>query len=214
MQLPFTVDQFFAIFRAYNTAVWPLQVVLLLGALLALALIWRRGAWSGIAVSAILALLWAWLALGYHLAFFVRINPLAYGFAAMSLLGAGLFIWFGMVRRQLEFSFERGPRTFVGLALIGFALLVYPLWSAAAGHAYPALPTFGLPCPTTIFTVGLLALARGPRPRAVLIVPLLWSLVGSQAAFLLDVQPDLGLVAAALVAVGLLVAPARAATGR
>jgi hypothetical protein len=214
MQIPFTTDQFFGVFRDYNTAVWPLQVVLLLAAIFALAVIWRRRAWSGVAVSATLSILWAWLALGYHLAFFARINPLAYGFAAVSLLGAGLFLWFGVVRRQLEYTLERGARTLVGLVLVVFALVIYPVWSTAAGHPYPELPTFGLPCPTTIFTIGLLVLARGPRTRAVVIVPLLWSLVGSQAAFWLDVKPDQGLVAAALIAAGLLFAPGRAALRR
>lgn len=28
MQLPFTTEQFFDVFRAYNTAVWPAQLVL------------------------------------------------------------------------------------------------------------------------------------------------------------------------------------------
>lgn len=207
LQLPFTTDQFFRVFHDYNTSIWPLQLILLFLAIVALAIIWRRRSWSGVAVSAILSLLWAWLALGYHLAFFVHINPLAYGFAALSLLGAGLFFWFGVVRRQLEFTFERGPSARVGMALIVFALVIYPVWSTAAGHAYPELPTFGLPCPTTIFTIGLLALARGPGIRAVVIVPLLWSLIGSQAAFLLDVTPDLGLLAAAVVAMGLLFEP-------
>jgi Family of unknown function (DUF6064) len=39
--------------------------------------------------------------------------------------------------------------------------------------------------------------------RAVLAVPILWSLVGSQAAFLLHVTPDFGLLAAGAVAIGL-----------
>ena len=53
------------------------------------------------------------------------------------------------------------------------------------------------------------ALANGPSLRAVLIVPILWSLVGSQAAFLLDVKPDLGLLVAAVAAVGLFIWPHR-----
>jgi hypothetical protein len=67
----------------------------------------------------------------------------------------------------------------------------------------PELPTFGLPCPTTIFTIGLLALAPSSSPRAVLAVPILWCLVGSQAAFLLDVAPDFGLLAAGVAAIAL-----------
>jgi len=84
--------------------------------------------------------------------------------------------------------------------------VVYPVWSAYAGHPYPATPTFGLPCPTTIFTIGLLCFAVPPMPRSPLIVPLLWCLVGAQAAFLLGVQPDLGLIAAAVVGVGIFAA--------
>ena len=92
-----------------------------------------------------------------------------------------------------------------GVVLIVFALVVYPVWSTYAGHPYPAIPTFGLPCPTTIFTIGLLAFAVPPTPRSPLVVPLLWCVVGAQAAFFLGVRPDLGLIAAAAAGIGLLV---------
>ena len=85
------------------------------------------------------------------------------------------------------------PRIGIWAALLVFALLIYPIWGTLAGHAYPALPSFGLPCPTTIFTIGVLALASSPSLRAILTVPILWSLVGSQAVFVVDVKPDLGL---------------------
>lgn len=209
MQLPFTIEQFFAVIHDYNTTVWPLQIILTLVAVFSLIAIWRRWSWSGVAVSGILSIFWAWLALGYHFAFFAAINPLAYAFAAVSLIGAWLFLWYGIIRRQLQFTFEPDLRTALGLALIVFALVIYPLWATAAGHVYPEMPTFGLPCPTTIFTIGVLVLARGAYIRTVTVVPLLWSLVGSQAAFLLDVTPDLGLVVAAVVAIGLLFAPRR-----
>jgi len=70
------------------------------------------------------------------------------------------------------------------------------------------LPTFGLPCPTTIFTIGLLMFACSPVPRSVFVVPVLWSLVGATAAFSLGVWQDLGLVAAAAVGLAALVRPA------
>jgi uncharacterized MnhB-related membrane protein len=64
VRLPFTADQSFGVFREYNTAVWPVQVVLLLMALSALVTIWLRRRWSGVAVSAILSILWSWPDLG------------------------------------------------------------------------------------------------------------------------------------------------------
>jgi hypothetical protein len=203
MQLPFSVDQFFAVIRQYNESVWPAQVLLLLLGVAAIAFLAGRRPWSSVAISGILALLWGWTGLVYHLAFFARINPLAYVFGALALIGAGVIFWLGIVRHELEFTLRQDARSAIGLVLVAFALVIYPAWSTFAGHAYPDLPTFGLPCPTTIFTIGMLAMARGRKVRFALVVPILWSLVGGQAAFLLDVPPDLGLLAAGLVALGL-----------
>ncbi len=209
MVLPFTVEQFYGVFRDYNLAVWPMQWILVALALSATVAALRPRPWSGVAVSAILGLLWAWIALAYHLAFFSRISPAAYGFAAMSAAGAIVFVWQGVVRRRLSLRWAPGPRATAGVVLIAFALVVYPVWSAYAGHPYPTTPTFGLPCPTTIFTIGLLCFAVPPAPRSLLIVPILWCGVGAQAAFLLGVQPDLGLIAAGVVGLALLLPSGR-----
>jgi hypothetical protein len=184
--------------------VWPVQWILAaLGSAAVLAVL-RSQPWTGVAVSASLGFLWAWIALAYHLAFFTRINPVAYGFAVRSAAGAVVFIWQGVVRRRLDFRWVPGLRATTGGVLIAFALVVYPVWSGYAGHPYPETPTFGLPCPTTIFTIGMLCFAKPPTPRSPLIVPLLWCLVGAQAAFFLGVQPDLGLIAAGVVGAALL----------
>ncbi len=205
MQLPFTAEQFFAVFRAYNESVWPAQALLLALALIALALVAVPRRWSGASISAILAFLWLWIGLTYHLAFFTTINPLAYAFAVLSVAGGLIFLWQGVINRNLRFQLARNARGIIGMALVVYALLVYPLWSVYAGHRYPALPTFGLPCPTTMFTVGILAFMVSPYPRFPLVVPVLWCLVGAQAALFLGVPQDLGLVAAAVAGVFLMV---------
>lgn len=199
MTLPFTAEQFFSAFASYNEAVWPAQVGLTALALLAVALVFVAREWSGVAIALILATLWAWLGVAYHLAHFSRINPLAYAFGAISVAGSAVFLWQGVITRRLRFAWSRGWRGVSGVALVLYALVVYPLWSQAAGHAYPAMPTFGLPCPTTIFTIGVLVFLVPPHPRAVFAVPVLWSAVGAQAAFLLQVPPDLGLIPAGVV---------------
>ena len=204
MAIPFTVEQFYEVFGTYNVAVWPAQLLLgLLGMVaVVLALAPRRG--CGVAVSAILGILWVWIAVAYRLAFFTRISPPAYGFAALSAAGAAVFIWQGVIRRRLAFKWASDLKSAAGAMLIVYALAVYPVWSIYAGHPYPEMPTFGLPCPTTIFTIGLLCFAVPPTPRSPLIVPVLWCLVGAQAAFLLGVQPDLGLIPSGLVGIALL----------
>ncbi len=204
MQIPFTVEQFYGVFRAYNRAVWPAQIALVVLAAAAIAMLALPRRWSGVGISAVLAFLWVWLALAYHLVFFSSINPLAHLFAALSFAGAGVFVWQGIVCRQLEFRLASGARTWVGAGLVVFSLLVYPVWSCLAGHGYPDLPTFGLPCPTTIFTIGLLAFLVKPYPRSPFVVPVLWCVVGSQAALVFDTPQDSGLAVAAVVGAVLL----------
>lgn len=187
-------------------------VFLLALALAAIALVLVPLRWSGVAVSAILAFLWAWVGLAYHFAFFASINPLAYVFSGVSLGGAGVFFWEGVVRRKLDFRWTAGARSGVGALLLVFALVLYPAWSFFAGHRYPAVPTFGLPCPTTLFTVGLLAFLVEPYPRSPFIVPVLWCFVGVQAAFLLGVPQDLGLGVGGVVGIVLLVRAKAAGT--
>jgi len=208
MKLPFTADQFFDVFARYHAGVWPAPVVLTGLAALALGLVFWPAPAAGRWIAAILALLWAWMALAYHLAYFAAVNPAARLFAALFLLGATGFAWVGVVRRRLRFAPTSAARGWVGAALLLYALVAYPALSQFLGHRYPALPTFGLPCPTTIFTIGLLMLARSPVPRSVFVVPVLWSLVGATAAFSLGVWQDLGLVAAAAVGLVALIRPA------
>lgn len=205
MQLPFTIEQFFEVFHRYNEAVWPAQIVLVALAIVAVILVVFPRRWSGVCISAILSFLWAWLGLAYHLAFFAPVNPLAHVFAGVSVAGAAVFAWHGIAKRQLEFKFSCSMRSLAGVALIVFSLAVYPAWATYAGHLYPAMPTFGLPCPTTIFTIGMLSLLVTPYPRMPLVVPILWCLVGSQAAFLLGVPQDRALIVAGIVGIALVI---------
>jgi Family of unknown function (DUF6064) len=210
MTLPFTADAFFAVFARYHAAVWPAPVVLNLVALAILVLVFRGGAASGRWVAALLALLWAWMALVYHFAFFATINPAAWVFGGVFLLGAGWMTWVGVVRSQLRFIGAHGLRGGIGLALIVFALAVYPASGPLLGHHYPALPTFGVPCPTTIFTIGVLLLAAAPVPRSLFVVPVLWAIVGSTAVFAFGVVQDLGLLVAGVIAAVAMVWPSSA----
>jgi hypothetical protein len=94
MQFPFTTEQFFAAFREYIDAVWPAEIVLAGFALCAVGLVFmRRPAWSGPLIPLVLALLRGWLALACHVAFFARVNPLAYALAALSMAGALVLSW-------------------------------------------------------------------------------------------------------------------------
>jgi len=200
MQLPFTDAEFFAVFSSYNEAVWPAQVVLYALALTAVFAAARGTRAASVTASAILAFLWAWMAIAYHWLHFRTVNPAAALFAAVFLLQAVLFLWQGVLRDRLALAPPRGWRGWLGGVLIVYALAVYPLLGAASGHPWRELPILGVPCPTTILTFGLLFWARPGLPRWLLVIPLLWAAVGSTAAFSFGVWQDLGLLVAALTA--------------
>lgn len=202
--MPFTPEQFFTVFARYNEAVWPMQAALNAMALLSAGLLFPSRAWAGRVISLLLALLWAWMAIAYHFAFFSSINSAAWLFGGVFLLGSLAFAWFGAARSDLIFRPAFGVRGVAGVTLIVFALAVYPGIGYLLGHRYPSAPTFGLPCPTTIFTLGLLLFAVQPVPKLAFVVPLLWTAVGSMAAFQLGVREDLALLAAGIVTVGVM----------
>lgn len=204
MDLPFSREQFFEVIADYNVAVWPAQFVLSLLAVAMLVLVMRRPERAGRLVSFGLALLWGWVALAYHLAFFWSINPAATFFAAVSLVAAATFAWEGGVRGGLQFTGGLSVTAIIGLVVVMFALAGYPAIGVFIGHRHPESPTFGLPCPVTIFTFGILLMADPNLPKVLVVAPLVWAVIGSTAAFALGVTQDLGLVVVAVLGVYLL----------
>ena len=191
MTLPFSQSDFLAVFSAYNAAIWPLQLALLAAGLFATGLLIRPTPWAGRAISAILAVFWFTMAIGYHWIFFAPINNAAYAFGGLFLLQAGLFVVEGVLRNRIHYDRATGARAWIAGLLIAYGIAIYPLIGLFVTHPYPATPLFGVaPCPTTIFTIGLLVLARYRRPLLIALVPLAWCVIGGSAAILLGVAGD------------------------
>jgi hypothetical protein len=125
--------------------------------------------------------------------YFSAINPAAHLFAALFVIQSALLLWFGWIKRKLVFGWPGTLRGWMGSIFLVYALLVYPRLNQILGHRFPETATFVLPCPTTIFTFGLLWWLDSPFPRVVFLIPLIWAAVGGSAAFLLGVPQDLGL---------------------
>ena len=149
-------------------------------------------------VAVVLGLQWIWSGLAYHALLFTAINPAAWGFAALFLMQGALLVVRGTRVHWLE---GRGLRRTVGLALTFYGF-VYPLLNIAFGHPYPATPTFGVPCPTAIVTIGLLLTVRGGPPVSLSLIPLVWSVIGGSAAMLLGVWTDYALIVAGILLAG------------
>ena len=199
--MPFSADDFFSVFARYNNAIWPLQIAAYLAGFAAIAFLTRRSRRASIAIALILASMWAINAIGYHWLFFSRVNPAARAFAILFgiealLLAASPWIF----SNPLSIMIKADARSICGMALIVFAMLVYPVWGQLSGHVYPAAPVFGVaPCPTAIFTTGVLLMGNWPSIRLLLIIPGIWCSIGGSAAFLLGVPQDSGLAASGVI---------------
>ncbi|HET9218294.1 MAG TPA: DUF6064 family protein [Terriglobia bacterium] len=193
VSLPFTRDQFFDVFAAYNEHFGPAVVVLWLATACGFAALLLGWTVSGRVISLGLAAHWAWAGIAYHLVFFSKINRAAWLFSGLFLTEAILLGWYS---RRVRFPFprDRSLRHWVSQFLILYAL-AYPLLALVEGNNLPRSPTFGVPCPTAILTIGLLLTAESV-PLAITIIPLLWAFIGGSAAFLLGVRTDLALLAA------------------
>lgn len=202
MRLPFGSEAFFEIFRIYNTGIWPLQVLIYLVSLMVLGWLIKQHKLAGKAVFYLLALLWLINGIGYHLIYFSAINKAAFAFGAMFVIQALIY-----VRHAWELPPTapkiKAVRWVTAAVLIGYAMFFYPLIGYYSGHQYPRAPVFGVaPCPTTIFTFGILLITDRIRWQ-LYVIPLIWTLVGSSAAFMLGVQEDFGLALAAIIFIGL-----------
>ena len=205
MSPPFSAEDFFRVFADYNTSVWPAQMALIAAALATIALAFSNRVLFRRVILWLLAAMWLWMGVVYHWMFFADINPAARVFAGVFVLQAGLLGWLAMRRTPPAFEPRLDAHGLAGGFLLVYALLLYPVLGVLVGHAYPSQPTFGLPCPTTIFTIGVLLWASSGVPWVVLVVPALWSLLGVSAVVSFGVFEDAMLPVAGLLGGALVV---------
>lgn len=204
--LPFTSEQFLAVFVNYNRAIWPIQLIAYLLGGLAVALLLLKRREGDRVISGALAAMWLWTGVGYHGLWFSAINQAAYLFAALFILQGCYLLYAGVYGGQIRFGRRSDLTTWVGAAFMSYSAIVYPLMGMTTGHHYPEMPMFGVtPCPVTIFTFGLLLLTVRPVPRWLLVVPFVWSLIGGSAAIVLNVPQDWLLLLSGCLAVPLIV---------
>lgn len=201
MNIPFTIDQFLGVFEKYNLAVWPMQVFLNLLALIAILFSFKKAGYSDKVIGIILSFFWLWIGIVYHLIFFTSINKAAYLFGILYIIQGLIFLFAVIIKSKLSFKFKSNSYGVIGCIFILYALVIYPILGHFLGHLYPKNPTFGLPCPTTIFTFGLLLWTDKLIPRYILLIPLIWSIIGFGAAVSLNVREDFGLVIAGVLGV-------------
>ena len=133
----------------------------------------------------------------YHMLFFSTINEAANIFGLLFILQGILFLRYGFITSQ-TFELKKDSYGIAAAILIIYALFIYPAIGYYYGHIYPYSPTSGLPCPTTIFTFGILVLSKQRLPFYILIIPFIWAIIGFSTALKLGIYEDSGLMISAI----------------
>jgi Family of unknown function (DUF6064) len=205
MTPPFTLEQFLKVFKSYNKAVFPMQIGFYLISLLVIYLAVKPNPKSDKIISVVLSFFWLWMGIVYHILFFSIINKAAYLFGTLFITQGILFLIFGVFQNKLSFQFQKDKYGVTGIFLIAFALIIYRVLGCFLAHVYPSSPSFGLPCPTTIFTFGILLLNQKRCPIGILIIPFIWSIIGFVAALQFGILEDTGLLLASLATTTMLI---------
>jgi hypothetical protein len=203
MNLSVDLDQLLSVFAAYNLAIWPMQVFAYLAGLVALYSATKQTRFSNNFASGILSFFWMWTGAVFCVLFWAPAYPAAYAFGVLFVTQSVLFL-LNAIKPTLSFRSQRNTFALIGWCFIVYAMAGYPLAGYFLGHVYPRSLPFGLvPCPTAVFTFGLLMLTNKNVPRYILVIPALWS-VSAIVPVVSGIYEDAGLILAGLVCVPLL----------
>lgn len=201
MEIPFTTEQFFEIIEKYNLTIFPVQlIILVLGGLLLIILHSKIKSKNKL-IGGFLGVLWLWTGIAYHFAFFTEINKLAYVFGGLFVLQGLIFLNETFFRKRLEFEFHGKILNYIAYFFIIFSIVIYPTLIYFLEHSLVRIITLGLPCPSTILTFGFLILTTPKLSKYILIIPALWTIVGTSAAYNFGVYPDYFMPVSALIAI-------------
>lgn len=198
--MPFTTEQFFMIFEDYNKTVFPLPWIFLFLGIIAIYAVLSKKSGKNNFVGSILAVIWIWIGIVYHIIFFSSINPAAYIFGGLFIIQGIFFYIETFVRRNLVFNYMGTAKSNLALFFIVFGMIIYPVISFYLEGSMLKVISFGLPCPSVIVAYGFLMLTDKKFSKYLLIIPSFWALIGTAAAVNFGVYQDYVMILAAIVA--------------
>jgi hypothetical protein len=173
------IETFLDMLAKYNRDIWPLQIVSYLLAILSLFLALRPSKYSSKMISVVLSFFWLWTGIVFGFFYWGPGYRPAYLFSLLWIVQGVFFLVSGVIKSDISFKFKSGPYSILGSIFILYALAGYQVFGYFIGHRYPAFFAPGLvPCPTNVFTVGVLMLTEKKLPGYLMAIPLLWSISG------------------------------------
>lgn len=204
MNLPFNTEQFLEVFNRYNNGVFPAQIIFYLLSFLALFLTVRNYRFSSLYINSFLAAAWLWMGAVYHIGYFASINKAANLFGIVFILQSIVFVYYGVIKNDMRYANRGGVQGAAAWIIAAYGLIIYPVLGYLSGHHYPFAPVLSAPCPTTIFTLGMLLLTEKRPSWVVYVIPLLWSVIAFMAALKLSITEDFGLLISGIITLSVL----------
>jgi hypothetical protein len=197
------LEKLLSVFEAYNPAIWPMQAFAYLAGLVALYSAFKQTRFSNNIACGILSTFWIWTGVVFCIIYWAPSYPPAYAFGVL-FIAQGLIFLLNAVKPTLSFRAQRNQFTLIGALFIAYAMIGYPLVGYFLGHVYPRSVPFGLvPCPTSVFTIGLFMMTDKKIPRHILAVPAIWS-VCAIVPIVSGIYEDTGLLLAGLICIPML----------
>ena len=200
LKTPITTDKFFSIFEKYNNSIFPVQIILFLLSICEFIAIGSRFRQKDKFVAGFLGVLWLWMGIGYHIAFFSGISRIALGYGVLFILQGLFLLWEGVLLYNLKFVFKNSIQSYFGYFFILYGLIIYPVVGYLIEPNLSRTISVGLPCPTLILTFGFLILCDIKFSKFLLIIPSLWAVIGIIGVIKLGVYQDAIMLIAAIIA--------------
>jgi hypothetical protein len=200
-----TLERFLNYASRYNQDLYPAQYLMLGLGLIAILMVFFRTERSSRFISAILAFFYGWIGLQFYMVYFKEFMPIPFVFAILFIVQALIFILEGTVRNRISFRFKADLYGLTGALLIFYSIFGYQALEYIIGRGYPEILAFGMfPCPTVIFSLGILLWTEKKFPPYILIFPIINALSGFIPAFMIGIIEDIGLIISGLIVLTLL----------
>lgn len=181
--LMFSSRSYWRLIESYNATVWPAHLLALAIGAVVMVCVARPGRRTHKTAALLLAAAWAWVGWAVHWQRYADINTAAPYFAAAFGVQAVLLGW-AAARPDKHAT----PPHRLASAIIGLAVVAWPLLALARGGGWPQAEVVGIaPDPTVLATLGVLLAWRAHW--SLWPIPVMWCAVSGATLMELQVAP-------------------------
>jgi hypothetical protein len=209
----FSLEEFLLVLESYNLFIWPLQIIAYVFIVLVLFFSVTPTKYSAKIVSAVLSFFWLFTGIVFCLIYWAPTHIFGYVFGILCTV-QGLLFLYNIIKSDITIDPQDKSSKLIGILFVLYAMIGYQVFGYYLSHIYPKFFAVGLvPCPTTIFTLGIFLIINKSIPIKYFVIPLMISLGGFLAAYN-GIYEDIGLIIAGIISTILIYQVMRRSTER